>query len=90
MWTLCPLFALALLAGIPSAIALTSQPAHHLPSVRELSIRPELVRRWGFFRSRHRSRGPRQPRLYVTPETKAAPMQSVPPVAPLAPPQVAK
>jgi hypothetical protein len=34
MWTLCPLFALALLAGIPSAIALTSQPAHHLPSVR--------------------------------------------------------
>ena len=81
----CALIAVTLLAGIPSAIALTSQPAQHLPSVQEHTIRPELVRRWGLFRPRYRSRGPRHPRQYVTPETKAAPMQGMPPVVPLAP-----
>ena len=73
----------------PSASALTSQPAQ-VSSLRQVSIDRELVvRRSGPpYRSQYREyryHGPRQYRQYVEPRTRAAPMQRVPQVAPLAP-----
>jgi len=89
MRTLVALGVLIVLGGAPSASALTSQPAH-APSLRQLSIGPELVvRRSGPpYRNQYREyryHGPRQYRQYVEPQTRVAPMQRVPQVAPLAP-----
>jgi hypothetical protein len=89
MRTLSALVALIVLGGAPSASALTSQPAY-APSSRQFSIGPELVvRRSGppyrYQYREYRLHGPRQYRQYVEPQTRAAPMQRVPHVAPLAP-----
>ena len=80
---------LIVLGAASSANALTSQPAH-APSLRHNSIGPELVVRRSGPPYRHHYRefryhGPRQYRQYVEPQTRAAPMQRVPKVAPLAP-----
>ena len=83
MRTLSALIALAVLGGITPASALTSQPVQRLPSLLQVTVVPELVaRRLG---APYRYRGPRQYRQYVTPQTRAAPMERVPQVAPLAP-----
>jgi hypothetical protein len=89
MRILFPLMVIIVLGFVPSASALTSQVAH-APSSWQISISPELVvRRAGPpYRYRHREyryHGPRQYRQYVEPQTRAAPMQRVPQVAPLAP-----
>jgi hypothetical protein len=90
MRTLSPMMVLVVLGSVPSASALTSQ-ATHAPSLRQISIGPELVvRRSGPPPYRHQYReyryhGPRQHRQYVEPQTRGAPMQRVPQVAPLAP-----
>lgn len=89
MRTLSALAVLIGLAGAPSASALTSQPAY-APSLRQISIGPErVVRRSGppyrYQYRDYRYHGPRQYRPYVAPQTRAAPMQRVPQVAPLAP-----
>jgi hypothetical protein len=89
MRTLSALMVLVVLGGVPSASALTSQPTH-APSLRQIAIDPELVvRRSGppyrYQYRQYRYHGPRQYRQYVEPQTRAAPMQRVPQVAPLAP-----
>ena|SRR6516225_1687995 len=95
MRTLCALIVLGVLGGTPSASALTSQPTH-LRSLRQLAMSPELVvRRPGHpnrhryhdyrYRYDYRNQGPRLDRPYVEPQTRAAPMERVPQVAPLAP-----
>jgi len=76
------------LGGVPSASALTGQPAH-ARSLPQISIGPLVVRRSGpsdrcQYRQ-YRYHGPRQYGQYVEPQTRAAPMQRVPRVAPLAP-----
>ena len=89
MRTLSALAVLIGLAGAPSASALTNQAAY-APSLRQTSIGPErVVRRSGppyrYQYRDYRYHGPRQYRQYVSPQTRAAPMQRVPQVAPLAP-----
>jgi hypothetical protein len=73
---------------VPSASALTN--IAHLPSLRQIAISPELVvRRAGppyrYQYRQYRYHGPRQYRQNVEPQTRAAPMERVPQVAPLAP-----
>jgi hypothetical protein len=89
MRTLIALVLLIVLGAASSANALTSQPAH-APSFQHNSIGPALVvRRLGRPYRHHyreyRYHGPRQYRQFVEPQTRAAPMQRVPQVAPLAP-----
>jgi hypothetical protein len=89
MRTLCTLMVLIALGGVACASALTSQSAF-APSLRQIAIGPELVvRRSGppyrYQYREYRYHGPRQYRQYVEPRTRAAPMQRVPQVAPLAP-----
>jgi len=81
------LIAFGVLAGTTSASAM---PARML-SFGQVAISPELVvvRRsgalHGYRHHDHRYHGPRQHRKYVEPQTRAAPMERVPQVAPLAP-----
>jgi hypothetical protein len=87
--TMSALIALAVLGGTPSANALTSQPARFW-YLRQIAIGPQLVvRRSGpayrYQNRDYRLHGPRQYRQYVTPQTRAVPMQRVPQVAPLSP-----
>ena len=89
MRILSALMVLIVLGGVPSASALTSQPVL-APTLRQIAIGPELVvRRSGPpYRYQHREyryHGPRQYRQFVEPQTRGAPMQRVPQVAPLAP-----
>jgi len=96
MRILSALIVLCVLVCTTSVSALTSQPARCL-SLRQISFDPELVvaRRSGapyrYNRNRdyrsgdYRYRGSRQYRPYVEPQTRAAPMERVPQVAPLAP-----
>jgi hypothetical protein len=86
------LIVFGVLGGSTSASALTNQPVGFLSSPQ---IGPELVvvRRPGAahpyhyyrYRDYRRYQGPPQHRQYVEPQTRAAPMQRVPQVAPLAP-----
>ena len=87
MRILFSMIALALLGGTPNASALTSQPAQRPQPLLETAVGPELVaRRQGApYRNRGYRGAPRQYRQYVEPETRAAPMERVPQVAPLAP-----
>jgi hypothetical protein len=89
MRTLSALMVIIVLGGAPSASALISRPAH-APSLGQISISPKLVvRRSGppyrYQYRDYRLHGPRQYRQYVEPQTRTAPMQRVPQVAPLAP-----
>ena len=94
MRMLSALIVLGVLGGTTSASALTHQPVGFLSSP-QLAIGPELVvvRRSGAaypyhhyrYRDYRRYYGPPQHRQYVEPQTRAAPMQRVPQVAPLAP-----
>jgi hypothetical protein len=87
--TMCALIVLAVLGDTPSASAVTSQPAR-FSSLRQIAMGSQLVvRRSGppyrYQNRDYRLHGPRQYRQYVTPQTRAAPMQRVPQVAPLSP-----
>jgi hypothetical protein len=89
VWTMFALIVLAMLGGIPSASALTSQLAR-FSHLRQIAIGPQLVVRRSGPAYRYQARdyrlhGPRQYRQHVTPQTRAAPMQRVPQVAPLSP-----
>jgi hypothetical protein len=82
MTTLPDLIALAVLSGINPAGAPTSEPGQLPPSLLQETVIRELVaRRLG---APYRYRGARQYRQYVSPPTKAAPMEWVPRVLPLA------
>ena len=85
MMILFSLITLALFGEMSNANALTSQPAQRpLP---QMAVGSELVaRRLGApYRYRGYRAAPRQYRQYVDPQTRAAPMQRVPQVAPLSP-----
>jgi hypothetical protein len=87
MRTLSALIVLMVVGGVPSASALINVAT---PSLPQIAIGPELVvRRSGPpYRNQYRQyryHGPRQYRQYVEPQTRAAPMQRIPQVAPLAP-----
>jgi hypothetical protein len=88
MRTLCALIMLAVLGGTPSASALTSQPARFADLQIAIGPQPVARRSGPAYRSQYRDyrlHGPRQYRTYVEPQTRAAPMQRVPQVAPLSP-----
>ena len=92
MRILSPLLALAVLGGNSPATALMSFPAQGPASLRQSEIAPELVARRRAAPYRYRDgnyrypyEGPQQYRQYVTPETRAAPMERAPPIAPLSP-----
>jgi hypothetical protein len=85
--TMCALIVFVVLGSTPSANALTSQPARFS---YQIAIGPQLVVRRSGPAYRYQTRdyrlhGPRQYRQYVTPQTRAVPMQRVPQVAPLSP-----
>ena len=87
MMILFSLITLALFGEMSNANALTSQPAQRPLPMLQMAVGSELVaRRLGApYRYRAYRAAPRQYRQYVDPQTRAAPMQRVPQVAPLSP-----